>query len=99
MALDGGDLRVFLGDDGGDDLTEEQTGFVGHVRRQRDVDVQTVRPGGFRKSDGADVVELIVDPPSDVEHTVERHALRGIEIERHVVGGLERGDSREPRIL
>ncbi len=45
------------------------------------------------------VVELVANPPRDVEHALERHAVGRIEIEARVVGELRMGHAREPGIL
>ena len=99
VAFDGRDLRVLLRDHGRDDLAEDQARLVRDAGRKRDVDVQAVGARCLGKPDGAEVVELVVDPPRDVEHARERDALGRVEIERDVIGGLERRDPREPGIL
>src|SRR5207247_2172946 len=71
-ALDGRDLRVLAGDDGRDDLAEEEPRVVRRSRGQRDVDVQAVGAGGFRDAGRADELELVANPPRDVEHPGER---------------------------
>ena len=41
-ALDGGNLGMLAGDDGGNDLTEENAGVIGGAARERDEDVQAL---------------------------------------------------------
>src|SRR5690606_257226 len=93
-----GECWKLLLDHGAEELTEIPSFIKGVLRSQRDIDMQSTRPGGLAVSVDLKILKELVESLSHLYHLLEVILIRGIQVYHDVIRLVERADPGVPGV-